>query len=110
MILKVIYKGKHSAGKLWRDEQGYHFEYEDEFMTNENTFPISVNMPKSQKKFSSDRLFANFQSILSEGYNRELQCKALGIDTNDDWNLLINTCEKDTIGAITIKKTEDING
>lgn len=110
MILRVIYKGKYSAGKLWRDEHGYHFEYEDEFISNENTFPISVNMPKSQKKFNSDRLFANFQSILSEGYNRELQCKALGIDTNDDWNLLIHTCGKDTIGAITIKKTEDNNG
>lgn len=109
MILKVIYKGKYSAGKLWRDEYGYHFEYENKFISNKNTFPISVNMPKSQKIYKSDRLFANFQSILSEGYNRELQCKALGIDTNDDWGLLINTCEKDTIGAITIKKIDNNN-
>jgi serine/threonine-protein kinase HipA len=104
MKLKVIYKGTHQAGVLWRDEQGYHFEYEDEFIINETTFPISVNMPKSQKTFHSDKLFANFQSILSEGFNRELQCKALGIDINDDWNLLIYTCEKNTIGAITIEK------
>ena len=104
MKLRVIYKGTHLAGVLWRDEQGYHFEYEDEFILNETTFPISVNMPKSQKIFHSDKLFANFQSILSEGFNRELQCKALGIDINDDWNLLIYTCEKNTIGAITIEK------
>ena len=103
----VIYKGKHNAGLLWRDESGYHFEYDDEFIANENTFPVSVNMPKSQKRYNSNRLFANFQSMLSEGFNRELQCKALGIDTNDDWNLLMYTCEKDTIGAITIEKTEE---
>ena len=107
MKARVIYKGKYNAGMLWRDEDGYHFEYDDEFISNENTFSISVNMPKSQKRFNSDSLFANFQSILSEGFNRELQAKALGIDPNDDWNLLIHTCEKDTIGAITIKKLED---
>jgi len=89
------------------DEQGYHFEYEDEYLLNETTFPITVNMPKSQKRFNSDRLFANFQSMLSEGFNRELQCKALGIEHNDDWSLLMSTCEKDTIGAITIEKAED---
>ncbi len=104
MKLSVVYKGKHTAGLLWRDESGYHFVYDDKFISNENTFPISVNMPKSQKRYNSNSLFANFQSMLSEGYNRELQCKALGIDTNDDWSLLMYTCEKDTIGAITIKK------
>ena len=107
MKLKVIYKGKHFAGLLWRDDVGFHFEYDDEFISNENTFPISVNMPKSQKLYSSKKLFAIFQSMLSEGYNRELQSKALGIDTNDDWSLLMYTCEKDTIGAITIVKIEE---
>ncbi len=107
MDLRVIYKGKYSAGKLWRDESGYHFEYADEFLINPQTFAISVNMPKSQKRFDSKRLFPFFQSILSEGYNREMQCKTLGIDPNDDWSLLINTCKKDTIGAITIEKIEN---
>ena len=106
MKLKVIYKGKYFAGMLWRDANGYHFEYDDEFISNGNTFPISVNMPKTQKTYNSNSLFTNFQSMLSEGYNRELQCKALGIDTNDDWSLLMYTCEKDTIGAITIIKIE----
>lgn len=91
---------------LWRDESGYHFEYDDDFISNINTFAISVNMPKSQKEYTSDRLFPIFQSMLSEGYNRELQCRALGIDLNDEWSLLMNTCEKDTIGAITIEKSE----
>ncbi len=52
MKLSVIYKRKHNAGVLWRDEYGYHFEYEDEFISNEKTFSISVNMPKSKKRFN----------------------------------------------------------
>lgn len=107
MKLKVIYKGKHTAGLLWRDDEGYHFRYTDEFVSNDDTFAISVNMPKSQREFNSDRLFSNFQSMLSEGFNRELQCKALGIDPNDDWSLLMYTCEHDTIGAITVERTEE---
>jgi len=107
MKLKVLYKVNHLAGMLWRDEKGYHFEYDDDFISNINTFAISVNMPKSQKEYKSDRLFPNFQSMLSEGYNRELQCRALGIDVNDEWSLLMNTCERDTIGAITIEKSEE---
>ncbi|MCK5816984.1 MAG: HipA N-terminal domain-containing protein, partial [Candidatus Marinimicrobia bacterium] len=92
MKVKVIYKEKYLAGLLWRDENGYHFEYDNDFIKNEDSYPISVNMPKSQKTYHLNILFPLFQSMLSEGYNRELQCKALGIDTHDDWNLLINTC------------------
>jgi HipA-like protein len=106
MRLNVIYKGNQLAGQLWRDDSGYHFEYNDTFITNENAFPISVNMPKSQKNYSSKVLFPVFQTMLSEGYNRDLQCKSLGIDPSDDWGLLMYTCEVDTIGAITVKKQE----
>ncbi len=104
MKLEVIYKGSIRAGYLWREVDGFYFEYEDAFLNNKNTFPISVNMPTSQKTYFSPYLFSNFQSMLSEGYNREIQCKSLGIDLNDDWSLLMHTCEKDTIGAITLKK------
>ena len=105
MKLKVIYKGRYLAGLLWREDGFYRFEYDDQFIENDDLYAISVNMPKSQKSYESKYLFANFQSILSEGYNREIQCKALGIDQSDDWNLLIYTCAKDTIGAITVEKT-----
>jgi serine/threonine-protein kinase HipA len=92
---------------LWQDDSGYHFEYNDDFINNDQLYAISVNMPKTQKTYDAKQLFPFFQSMLSEGYNRELQCKALGIDLHDDWNLLINTCNNDTIGAITIKKDEN---
>ncbi|MBW6458244.1 MAG: HipA N-terminal domain-containing protein [FCB group bacterium] len=106
MKVNVLYKDKYLAGVLWRDGNGYHFEYDEAFIENESTYPISVNMPKTQKSYHAGTLFPVFQSMLSEGYNRELQCKALGIDPHDDWNLLINTCSEDTIGALTIEKGE----
>ncbi len=104
MKLEVIYKGKQKAGELSRDEEGYHYIYEDNFINDDTTRPISVNMPKNQKEYHSKELFHYFESILSEGENRKQICKALGIDVSDDWALLAYSCSEDTIGAITVKK------
>ena len=105
--LEVVYKGDIKAGELWVDNDGYHFEYDDSFITDMSTRPISVNMPKSQKTYHSKELFHYFKSILSEGENREQICKALNIDISDDWGLLALTCQYDTIGAITVKNIEN---
>lgn len=104
--LEVIYKGNIKAGELWVDDNGYHFEYDDAFIENNTTLPISVNMPKNQKSYHSKELFHYFKSILSEGENRKQICKALRIDPSDDWSLLVLTCQYDTIGAITVKSIE----
>lgn len=106
MKLEVIYKENQKAGDLWRDESGYHFRYDDAFLNDDTTRPISVNMPKSRKEYHAKELFHYFQSILSEGENRKKICNALGIDISDDWGLLIHSCSEDTIGAITVKKHE----
>ena len=103
--LDVIYKGNTKAGELWIDDDGYHFTYDDDFIENESTRPISVNMPKDQKTYHSKELFHYFKSILSEGENRKQLCKALRIDPSDDWSLLALTCQYDTIGAITVKNS-----
>jgi len=105
--LDVIYKGDMKAGELWVDDEGYHFEYDDDFIEDQSTRPISVNMTKNQKSFHSRELFPYFKSILSEGENRKQRCKALSIDPTDDWSLLVLTCQYDTIGAITVKSAED---
>jgi serine/threonine-protein kinase HipA len=104
--LEVFYKGNVKAGELSVDDDGYHFEYEDAFIEDGTTRPISVNLSKTQKVHHSKELFHYFKSILSEGENREQICKALRIDPSDDWSLLALTCEYDTIGAITVKNIE----
>lgn len=106
MKLEVIYKGKQKAGELWRDDEGYHFVYDNAFINNKKSRPISVNMQKNQKEYHSKELFHYFKSILSEGENRKKICKALGIDISDDWALLTHSCGEDTIGAITVQKID----
>ena len=55
--LEVIYKGSIKAGELWVDNDGYHFEYDNAFIENGSTLPISVNMPKTQKLITPKNYF-----------------------------------------------------
>jgi len=52
-------------------------------------------------------LFSFFSGLLSEGINKDIQCRLLKIDENDDFTRLLKTAGEDTIGAITVKAITD---
>jgi HipA-like protein len=85
------------------DEKEYVFIYDEDYISNPNTYPISHSMPKSKRVYTSDKLFPFFFGLLSEGVNRKTQCRLLRIDENDHFSLLLMTANSDTIGSITIK-------
>ena len=45
--------------------------------------------------------------MLSEGVNKKLQCRQLKIDENDFFNLLLETGNKEVIGAVYVKAKID---
>jgi len=45
-----------------------------------------------------------FYGMLAEGINKDIQCRLLKIDEEDDFTRLIKTAGEDTIGAITVKE------
>jgi HipA-like protein len=48
-----------------------------------------------------------FSGLLSEGINKDIQCRLLKIDESDDFTRLIKTAGEDTIGAITVKEISE---
>jgi HipA-like protein len=90
------------AGILERIEGEYSFEYDSLYLNSKNP-PISFSLPKTKKNFNSKTLFPFFSGLLSEGINKEIQCKSLKIDEKDDFLRLLLTAHHDTIGAITIR-------
>ncbi|WP_245970282.1 HipA N-terminal domain-containing protein [Pseudochryseolinea flava] len=48
-------------------------------------------------------MFPFFFNMLSEGSNKELQCRLLRIDETDHFALLLAIANFDTIGAVTVK-------
>lgn len=103
---KVYMKGI-EAGTLTENDNGsYSFEYEPAYFANTSMPEVSLTLPKTEIKFTSDYLFPFFFSLLSEGANKEAQCRFLKIDEKDYFGLLLATTSHDTIGAVTLKPIE----
>jgi serine/threonine-protein kinase HipA len=101
---RVLYNNT-AAGKLTElDNREYMFHYDDSYFYNTIMPPISVTLPKSRQQHKSKELFPFFFNMLSEGANRNIQCRILKIDEEDDFGLLLKTTANETIGAITVEE------
>ncbi|WP_316752397.1 HipA N-terminal domain-containing protein [Pedobacter gandavensis] len=87
-----------------RSAQEYLFRYDDAYFADPTASAISLTLPKTQQEFTSSHLFSFFAGLLTEGINKNIQCRLLKIDENDDFSRLIKTAGEDTIGAITVKE------
>jgi serine/threonine-protein kinase HipA len=102
-----VYRNGQLAGILTQHStQSYEFRYDDDWFANENLPAISLTLPKTRLTYQADHLFPFFFNMLSEGVNKELQCRQLKIDEADYYGLLLATATKDTIGAVTLKSIE----
>ena len=104
----AVYNNGILAGTIEKLAMGtYIFTYADAYFENKENPPISLTLPKSQKQYSSDTLFPFFYGMLSEGVNKDIQCRLLKIDEKDDFTRLLQTAGDDTIGAITVKQIDE---
>lgn len=85
----------------------YLFEYDDVYINSNEHPSISLTLPKNVKTHRSNKLFAFFYGLLSEGVNKHIQCRLLKIDENDHFRRLLMSAQNDTIGAITIKPLDN---
>ena len=79
----------------------YVFEYDDDYCARADARPVCLAMPLTEKRYESSFLFPFFSNLLSEGENRKMQSTLLKIDENDDFGLLLETANYDTIGCVT---------
>lgn len=98
-----VYYNHILAGYLEKTGNSYLFEYTPNYLNSELP-AISFSFPKHTKFFESSSLFPFFSGLLSEGINKEIQCKAFQIDEKDEFTRLLKTAQKDTIGAITVRE------
>lgn len=104
MRMLEVYRNGIFAGVLTEEKQKkYVFRYDDAYFNDSGKTAISLTLPKTQQKYQSPCLFPFFFNMLSEGVNRELQCKLLKIDEKDHFGLLLATAQYNTIGAVSVK-------
>lgn len=100
----IVYNNNIAAAILEKTKDKYTLTYLDEYYSDSTKSAISLSFPKSQKKYQSKYLFPFFSGLLTEGFNKQVQCRTLKIDEQDDFTRLLRTANKETIGAITIKQ------
>ncbi|MFM2440081.1 MAG: hypothetical protein RLZ16_1080, partial [Bacteroidota bacterium] len=92
------------AGVLEKRPDGsYLFEYDELYLQSASNASISLTLPRSIKTHESKKLFAFFFGLLSEGVNKNIQCRLLKVDENDHFGRLLLTAQDDNIGSITVK-------
>ena len=100
---QVFYKNE-LAGHITETQNAYVFQYDTEF--SKKNIPISISLPPREEPYHSKELFAFFKGLLPEGWYLNIVSRTLKVDTKDFFGLLLASTSCDTIGAVTVRKTE----
>ena len=63
----VYFKNK-LAGVVWQDEEGYGFQYNQNYMNQAKTAPVSLMLPLTSRPYLSKTMFAFFDGLIPEGW------------------------------------------
>ena len=98
-----IYVRNNFAGTLRETDEGYIFEYDEQYMSKPDARAVSLTLPISQKEYRSRFLFPFFDGLIPEGWLLDVVSRNWKIDTNDRFGLLLVAC-KDAIGNVRIRE------
>ena len=93
------------AGTLTEDEEGYQFRYEEDYLKNEDTEPVSLTFPLTSQAYISNVLFPFFDGLIPEGWLLDIAEKNWKFNIRDRMSILLVTC-RDCIGAVSVEPIE----
>lgn len=94
------------AGILTQNDEGYHFEYDKVYLSQENPKPVSLTLPLQEDLYSSQVLFPFFDGLIPEGWLLEIAEKNWKLDPRDRMGLLLACC-KDCIGLVSVEEIKE---
>lgn len=96
-----IWVNNQLAGILTEDDNGYHFSYQEKYLEQDNTAPVSLTLPLQKEPFHSENLFPFFDGLIPEGWLLDIAHKNWKINPRDRMGLLLTTC-RNCIGDISV--------
>jgi serine/threonine-protein kinase HipA len=93
------------AGTLTEDENGYHFRYEQEYLTTQSAEPVSLTLPLTGKTTTGNTLFPFFDGLIPEGWLLEIAERNWKLNPRDRMGILLATC-RNCIGAVSVEPLE----
>ncbi len=98
---KVLYDGE-LAARLSETDDGYLLQYDEQYLQQPESKPISLTLPKKKESYTSKVLFPFFDGLIPEGWLLDIAVDYWKVKANDRFELLLTTC-RDTIGAVTVE-------
>lgn len=95
------------CGVVCETDAGYSFEYNKDYLQNNQAQAVSLTLPLTKKPYQSKTLFAFFDGLIPEGWLLDIAEKNWKINYKDRMGLLL-TCCKDCIGAVSVVKNEEL--
>jgi serine/threonine-protein kinase HipA len=105
MRLAEIKINERFAGRLRQDEEGYHFEYDPEYLISTTPKAVSLTLPLQKELFHSNVLFPFFDGLIPEGWLLDIAAKNWKLNPRDRMGLLLACC-MDCIGAVSVHPIE----
>ena len=90
------------AGYLEEDSEGYNFSYNENYLSKENSNPISLTLPLTRESYHSKTMFPFFDGLIPEGWLLNITTDIWKLDQRDRMGLLLVCC-KDCIGAVSVE-------
>lgn len=105
----LVYWNKQRVGQLHQNDHGeLQFNYDNSWLNNPASLPISCSLPLSEKIYSRKECQGFFEGFLPEEGNRRLIAKVYGISAYNDFAML-EKIGGECAGAITFISTDEDN-
>ena len=98
-----IYVHETKTGVLEETETGYRFQYESEYVLQENAEPVSLTLPLQEVPYESKVLFPFFDGLIPEGWLLDVVEETWKVNPKDRMGLLLVSC-RDTIGHVSVRE------
>jgi serine/threonine-protein kinase HipA len=101
----LVYKKDKFVGLIWEDENGYSFQYDEDYLSNPIYGDVSRTLPLRQEAFTTNEMLPFFDGLIPEGWLLQIAVENWKLNPRDRMSLLLTLC-RDCIGDIAIIQNE----
>lgn len=96
-----VYKKDKLAGSIWEDDNGYHFQYDENYLKTPEYGAVSKTLRLRTEKFTDKNMIPFFDGLIPEGWLLQVAIDNWKLNPRDRMSLLLTLC-KDCIGDVSI--------
>ncbi len=103
----LVFKKNEQCGRIWEDENGVSFQYDEAYLEshiqNPGYWAVSRTLPLRKEVFTERNMIPFFDGLIPEGWLLTIAINNWKLNPRDRMTLLLTLCQ-DCIGDISVRK------